>query len=126
MKEFCENTYCETRAVKEVPVSVRKPLDQTRSLCATCAEVYTWGVQHGRKITQPGKIWILAIADKGIIAHAQAYRSKAHAEKGVLEYLRNYERYDGSDEITEAYSWLAEHDERLSIDIYETEPVGNL
>ena len=62
MKEFCENTYCETRAVKEVSVSVKKPSDQVRSLCATCEEVYTWGVQHGRMITRCEKLWILAVA----------------------------------------------------------------
>ena len=48
MKTYCENTYCETPAVKEVPVSVHRAGDQKRSLCATCFEAYTWGVQHGR------------------------------------------------------------------------------
>jgi len=48
MKKYCQNTYCETPAVKEVPVSVHQPGDQKRSLCATCLEAYTWGVQHGR------------------------------------------------------------------------------
>ena len=125
MKEFCENTWCETRAVKEVPVSVRKPSDQTRSLCATCAEVYTWGVQHGRRITQQGKMWILAIADKGIIAQAQAYHSKAKAERGVIAYLREYERYDGGDDFSEACRWLTEHDERLSVEIFEADTLAD-
>ena len=47
MEEHCQNPLCENKAAKEVPVSVEKPSDQTRSLCATCEEVYTWGVQHG-------------------------------------------------------------------------------
>lgn len=48
MKEYCQNQFCENEAIKEVPVSVEKPSDQTRSLCAACEELYTWGVQHGR------------------------------------------------------------------------------
>lgn len=48
MKQYCENSLCLNEAVKEVPVSVRKPDDQSRALCAACQEVYSWGVQHGR------------------------------------------------------------------------------
>ncbi len=47
MKEYCQNPLCENKAVKKVPVSVKTGFDQTRALCATCEEVYTWGVQHG-------------------------------------------------------------------------------
>ena len=47
MKEFCENQYCESPGFKEVPVPVRRPGDQRRTLCAACEEVYTWGVRHG-------------------------------------------------------------------------------
>ena len=47
IKEFCENPYCENTGSREVPVSVSRPSDQRRTLCATCEEAYTWGVQHG-------------------------------------------------------------------------------
>ena len=47
MKPFCDNPNCESPGFKEVPVSVNKPSDQKRTLCATCEEAYTWGVQHG-------------------------------------------------------------------------------
>lgn len=47
MKEFCENPLCENPGFKEVPVSVDKPGDQVRTLCATCEEAFSWGVQHG-------------------------------------------------------------------------------
>lgn len=47
MKEFCENQYCENPGAKEVHVSVSEAFDQVRTLCMTCEEVYTWGVQHG-------------------------------------------------------------------------------
>jgi len=56
METYCQNPFCENEAVKEVPVSVEKPSDQTRSLCAACEESYTWGVQHGRMTCQGLKI----------------------------------------------------------------------
>jgi len=117
METFCQNPYCETRAVREVPVSVNKPSDQVRAVCATCEEAYTWGVQHGKKVSQQRIVWILAIADRGIIAHVTAYNSKAEAEKGMVEYLREYECYDCVGDVNLAYLWLAEHDERLSVEI---------
>ena len=117
METYCKNPFCETRAVREVPVSVNKPSDQVRAVCATCEEAYTWGVQHGKKVSQQRIVWILAIADRGIIAHVTAYNSKAEAEKGMVEYLREYERYDCAGDVNLAYLWLAEHDERLSVEI---------
>ncbi len=48
MEKYCQNPLCENEAVTEVPVSVDKPGDDGRALCAACEEVYTWGVQHGR------------------------------------------------------------------------------
>lgn len=56
MREYCQNPFCENEAVKEVPVSVEKPSDQTRSLCAACEESYTWGVQHGTMMCRGLKI----------------------------------------------------------------------
>ena len=50
METYCQNPLCENQSVKEVPVSVDNPSDQVRSLCATCEEAYTWGVQHGKMI----------------------------------------------------------------------------
>ena len=47
MREYCENELCENPGFKEVRVSVDRPGDQVRTLCATCEEAYTWGVQHG-------------------------------------------------------------------------------
>ena len=117
METFCQNPYCETRAVREVPVSVNKPSDQVRAVCATCEEAYTWGVQHGKKVSQQRIVWILAIADRGIIAHVHAYNSKAEAEKGMVKYLREYEFYDGPEDMETVYRWLDEHDERLSVEI---------
>ena len=47
MKEFCENEFCDSPGAKVVPVSVNRAADQRRTLCTTCEEAYTWGVQHG-------------------------------------------------------------------------------
>ncbi len=54
MKKHCENESCQNEAVTEVTVSVNRPSDQTRSLCATCQEVYGLGVQHGLSMRSPG------------------------------------------------------------------------
>lgn len=56
MEKYCQNPLCENEAVKDVPVSVETASDQMRSLCASCEEAYTWGVQHGRKICEGLKI----------------------------------------------------------------------
>jgi hypothetical protein len=47
MKDFCENPCCENPGAKVVLVSVDKPSDQKRTLCVTCEEAYSWGIQHG-------------------------------------------------------------------------------
>ena len=47
MDDHCRNPCCENPGLKEVPVSVRDPSDQLRTVCAPCEEAYTWGVQHG-------------------------------------------------------------------------------
>jgi len=52
MKDFCENQYCENPGAKVIPVSVRNPSDQRRTLCVPCEEAYTWGVQHGTKLAE--------------------------------------------------------------------------
>jgi hypothetical protein len=56
MEKFCQNPLCESRAVKEVPVSVEKPSDQIRALCAACDEAYTWGVQQGKSVSKGLKV----------------------------------------------------------------------
>ena len=47
MELYCQNTFCQNEAVKEVPVSIEGSADQVRALCAVCEEAYTWGVQQG-------------------------------------------------------------------------------
>lgn len=45
---YCDNEFCEFPASKRVVVSVNEAHDETRNLCASCEEVYSIGVQHGR------------------------------------------------------------------------------
>ena len=119
MEKFCQNPLCESPSFKKVPVSVKKPSDQVRALCAPCEEAYTWGVQHGRKTAESGKLWLLAVADRGIIAHVQAYSSKTDAEKGLVKYLRQYHGYKGPAKAEAVQHWLQEHDEYLSVEVIE-------
>ena len=126
MKEQCENQLCENKPLKEVPVSIRTPSDQMRSLCTNCEEAYSWGVQHGEMIAEHRTLWILAVADKGIIAFVRAFNSEVLAKKGLVAYLREYERYDGSGDIGMVYDWLREHDECLSIEIVQQDAKGNM
>ena len=118
MERYCENSLCENEAVKTVPVSVNKPSDQKRSLCAACKEAYDWGVQHGRMTPQRKRVWVLAVADRGMVVHGGAFRKRPQAVKALAEYLRANEDYTGPADMPSICDWLAEHDERLGVDIF--------
>ncbi len=118
MKKYCQNSLCDNEAVKEVPVSVRKPSDQKRSLCAACEEAYSWGVQQGTMSSQRKRLWILAIADRGMVVHGQAYGNRSQAVRGLAQYLKANESYTGPAEMPAISDWLAEHDERLSVELF--------
>ena len=64
-------------------------------------------------------LYILTIADRGLVSHAQAFRTRQAAEEGLIKYLKENESYDGSSESDAAWRWLEEHDERLSVEIVE-------
>ena len=120
MKEYCENPLCGNRSIKEVPVSVRAASDQVRALCGTCEEVYTWGVQQGGMSTQKRPVWILALADRGLIAHVQIFVSESEAEKALAQLLRKYYCYEGEDDTHHVHAWLEDHAERFSMEIVES------
>ena len=117
MKEFCEIQYCESPGAKEVPVSVHKPSDQKRTFCIPCHEAYIIGCQHGRMASQATEIWIVAIADRGIVVFVKAYGSEPLAMKGVASYLRTNHGYRGKLTREEVNAWLEENDERLSMEV---------
>ena len=118
MNRRCQNLLCRNEAVKDVPVSVAKASNQKWALCAACAEAYDWGVRHGRMTPKGKRIWVLAVADRGVIVHGSAFSSKRKAVEAVVEYLRVNEGYIGPTDMPSVSDWLAEHDERLGVDIF--------
>ena len=121
MKEYCENPLCEAPAFIEVAVSITKPSDQMRTLCATCKESYMWGVQHGSMIARQEGLWILAVADRGIVVHVRTYPDETAAQRGLAAYLRKYHGYKGSNDDQAILDWLETHDENLSVEIFHQE-----
>ena len=117
MERYCQNPLCENEATKVVAVSVDKPSDQKRSLCAVCEEVFSWGVQHGRITSIPKKVWVLHVTDAGTAVHAGVFRRKRDAVRDLTAYLRSQEDYRGPEDLSGICDWLAEHDEHLGVDI---------
>lgn len=64
-------------------------------------------------------LYILAVADRGLISHAQAFQTRKAAAKGLVRYLRKSEGYKGADDMDSAQRWLDEHDERVNVEIIE-------
>ena len=118
MEKYCQNPLCENEAIKVVPVSVDKPSDQQRALCAACEEVYTWGVQHGCFTSAPKKVWVLHVSEAGTVVHAGAFRNRRNAVRGLVAYLRTQEGYSGPEDLSGICNWLAEHNEHLGVDIF--------
>ena len=118
MERYCQNPLCENEAAKVVPVSVDKPSDQKRALCAVCEEVYSWGVQHGCFTSVPKKVWVLHVTDAGTAVHAGVFRRKRDAVRDLTVYLRDQEDYSGPVDLSGICAWLVEHDEHLGVDIF--------
>ena len=117
MNESCDNPNCENPGFKEVAVSVNKSSDQKRTLCATCEEVYSWGVQHGVMSGKVKEVWLVAVADRGIVAHIRAYSDAKTAIKALAAYLAEFNEYAGAADIRAIRRWLRQHDENLSVEI---------
>ncbi len=117
MKPFCENPNCENPGFKEVAVSVNEPSDQKRTLCATCEEAYTYGVQHGMMSGKVKEVWLVAVADRGIVVNVRAYADAKTAIKALAAYLAEFNDYAGPADIRAVRRWLRRHDERLSVEI---------
>lgn len=118
MEQYCQNPLCNNEATKVMAVSVDKPSDQRRSLCAVCDEAYSWGVQHGGMRPTPKKLWVAAVTNRGDVVHAEAVAGKVKAVKALAEYLKTEEGYVGPAELPGICAWLAEHDERLGIELF--------
>jgi len=118
MERYCQNPLCENEAAKVVPVSVNRPSDQKRALCAACEEVYTWGVQHGCFTAVPKKVWVLHVTDAGTVVHAMAFRNRRKAIKDLVRYLGAQEGYRGPEDLPSICDWMAERNEHLGADIF--------
>jgi len=118
MEKYCQNPLCENEATKVVPVSVDRPSDQKRALCVVCKEVYTWGVQHGCFTSVPKKVWVLHVTDGGTVVHARVFRNRRGAVNELVQYLKTQEGYSGPANLPTICDWMAEHNERLGVDIF--------
>jgi len=118
MDRYCQNPLCENEAVREEPISVNSLSDQKLALCAACREVYDRGVQQGRMISLPKKVWVLAVTYKGTTVHARAFRRRRRVLQGLVKYLRVREGYPGPADMGNVLAWLTGHDERLGVDIF--------
>ncbi|MEN6425880.1 MAG: hypothetical protein ABFE13_10990 [Phycisphaerales bacterium] len=118
MERYCQNPLCENEATKIVPVSVDHPSDQKRSLCAVCEEAYSWGVQHGCMTSTPKRVWVLHVSSGGAAIHSGIFRSKRKAVQDLIQYMRTEEAYCGPGNLPGICDWIAEHDERLGVDIF--------
>lgn len=118
MEKYCQNPLCENESTKIVPVSVDKPSDQKRALCAMCEEAYSWGVQHGRTMSMPKKVWVLHVSNGGAAVHTRVFRDRQKAMKDLVRYMRAQEGYRGPGDLPGICEWIAEHNERLGVDIF--------
>jgi len=76
----------------------------------------------------PHRVFILAIADRGIVTCAKAFTDEPAAQRALAEYLRNNHRYFGPADMQDIIEWLNEHDEYLSAEIIQQDvsEVGSL
>ena len=59
----------------------------------------------------------MAIADRGIVSHVQAYADAKTAIKALATYLVEFNEYTGPADIRAIRRWLRRHDENLSVEI---------
>jgi hypothetical protein len=118
MERYCQNPLCENEASKIVSVSVDRPSDQKRSLCAICEEAYSWGLQHGRLSSASKKIWVLHVTDGGAAVHARIFSNRRAAVEDLVGYFRSQEGYSGPVDLPGICDWMGEHNERLGVDIF--------
>ena len=90
-----------------------KPLDlkAVNRLCEkinTCDEAAT-----GRE----KKDWVLVVTGRGTIVHVRAYGTKSAAAKGLFEYMRDCQDYDGRKSMSALSEWIEEHGNQLGVDI---------
>ena len=63
------------------------------------------------------RVWIVTVADRGVIEHVRACSTQTKAQKDLAAHLRRYHEYRGSRKMEELSAWLDQHNERLSAQI---------
>ena len=69
-------------------------------------------------------MYILAIADRGLISYARMFWTCEEAERALAKYLIENESYGGAEDIATLSQWLREHDERLNVEIVEQHDIA--
>jgi hypothetical protein len=118
MTEHCQNDLCKNEALWQVPISIHRPCDQKRALCAACKQAYDWGVQHGRTTAPPKRVWVLAVTEMGLVIYNGAFRTRPKAVQGLAQYLQAYQGYRGPAEMPGISDWLAQQAQDLGVDIF--------
>ena len=67
---------------------------------------------------------VLIVTDRGTVVHVRAYGAKTATEKGLFEYLRKCQDYDGREDMGAVSEWIEEHGEHLSVDIVQQDIRG--
>lgn len=118
MATYCANPLCPNEVVKQPCLSVETLPHGRPVLCATCRRVYDWGATLAAMATVPRKLWVAAVTHRGDVVHAEAVAGKVNAVKALAKYLKTEEGYVGPAELPGICAWLAEHDERLGIELF--------
>ena len=63
------------------------------------------------------RVWIVAVADRGVVEHVRAFPTQAKAQKDLAAYLHRYHEYPGSHKMEELSAWLDQHNERISAQV---------
>ncbi len=118
MEKHCHNPRCERASSRDVSISVGGPFDPTKSLCVACKAAFDWGVRHGQATTKAEEVWVVAVTYQYDTIHAEIVKSKHKAIEALASYLRANEDYVGPAGMSDICDWMAEHDERLGIDLF--------
>jgi hypothetical protein len=70
------------------------------------------------------KNWVLIVTDRAAVVHVRAYGAKTAAQKGLFKYLREYQDYDGREDLGAISEWIEEHGEHLGVDIVQQDIWG--
>jgi hypothetical protein len=63
------------------------------------------------------EVWLVAVADRGVVAHVHAHADAKTAIKALAAYLAEFNEYAGPADIRAIRRWLRRHDEHLSVEI---------